>query len=263
MAYVEKKIYTGKVLEIEKFYDFRNNRGIGERRMPKVILTPEAKAELNERQAEKKLRRLMNTNFTNDCWYLTLNIIKEKNEEYATPKEMKKLLEDFQRKCRSFWKKQGDELKYVSVMAIGSRSARHFHLVLSPCSGFEYKEMRRELQRIWDSVYMKKGKVTKSYIHLENLYGDNYGDLAAYFIKQTKTTRATIGQKIGNYWNSSKNLKKPIVKRRVIENRRAFRQDIRVPKGYYIDEKYTDRGIGSAEYGGYEYCRYVLIKMET
>lgn len=261
MAYIEKKIYAGNTLEVEKYYDYKNNRGIGERRMPKMEISPEVKAELNERQAEKKLRRLMNTNFTNDDWYLTMDCIREDGEEYATKDEMKKMLESFQRKCRSFWKKQGAELKYVSVMAIGSRSARHFHLVLSDCNGLDYKEMRKKLQDIWDNVYLKGGKKKRSYIHLVNLYGDNYGDLAAYFIKQSKTTMATVGEKIGNRWNASKNLKKPLVIRRVISNRKAFKQEIRAPKGYYIDEKYTDRGVGRADFGGYEYCRYVLVRI--
>ena len=262
MAYVLKKVYAGRTVEIEKYYDFKNNRGIGEKRMPKMELSPEAKLELNERQAEKKLRRLMNANFTNDSWYLTMDCIREDGEEYATKDEMKQMLESFQRKCRAFWKKHGSELRYISVMAVGSRSARHFHLVLSECSGIDYKEMRKALQDIWDNVYLKGTKKKRSYIHLENLYGDNYGDLAAYFIKQAKVTMAAVGHKIGNRWNASKNLKKPVVIKRIIENRRAFKQEIKVPKGFYIDEKYTDRGIGKAEYGGYEYCRYVLIRMD-
>lgn len=263
MAYVLKKVYAGKTIEIEKFYDYKNNRGIGEKRMPKMELSPEVKAELNERQAEKRLRRLMNANFTNDSWYLTMDVIREEGEEYATKEEMKRMLDSFQRKCRSFWKKNGAELKYISVMAVGTRSARHFHLVLSDCVGLGYKEMRKALQEIWDGVYLKGTKTKKSYIHLENLYGDNYGDLAAYFIKQAKTTLAAVGHKIGNRWNASKNLKKPVVKRYIISDRKTFKQEIKAPKGFYIDEKYTDRGIGRAEYGGYEYCRYVLVRIDS
>lgn len=262
MAYKIRTTIAGKTKEIEKYYDFRDNRGGSESRMPKIELSPEVKLKRNEKQAEKKLRQLMNANFNNDSWYVTLTCKKEEGREYETPEEMKRLLEQFQRKCRAFWKRRGGELKYVSVMAIGARSARHFHLVLSELRGVGYKAMREALQQIWDSVYMVGGK-GQSFIHIENLYGDNYGELAAYFIKQAAITRKAYGQKIGKRWNSSRNLIKPIVKVRRITNRQAFRTVPKAPAGWYIDDKYTVSGLNDAEFGGYEYMRYILIRMES
>ena len=262
MAYKERKIYAGKTIEVEKFYDYRDNRG-KESRMPKVELSPEKKKEKNERAAERKLRQLMNANFTNDSWYLTMDCIKEPNKPYVSPEEMNKMLGQFQRKCRGFWKKHGCELKYISVMAIGKLSARHFHLVLNECAGVGYKEMKEKLQAIWDSVYLVNGRSKRSYIHLETLYGDNYGDLAAYFIKQARTTFETIGRKIGKRWNSSRNLEKPKVITRSITDREAFRMKPTAPKGYYIDEKYTIMGSEDTEFGGYDYMRYILIKRDV
>lgn len=260
MAYKERKIYAGKTVEVEKFYDYRDNRGT-ESRMPKIELSPEAKQARNERQAERKLRQLMNTNFDNNSWYLTMDCIKEDGLPYVSVSEMGTLLSQFQRKLRNWYKKHGHELKYVSVMAIGSRSARHFHLVFSDCRGVGYRQMRPLLQEIWDSVYLVNGRTRRSYIHLENLYGDNYGDLAAYFIKQSKTTFETIGRKIGKRWNSSRNLAKPKEVTRRITNREAFRLKPTAPKGYYIDDKYTVIGSGDTEFGGYDYMRYILIRM--
>lgn len=259
MPYKIRKIYAGKTTEVEKFYDFRDNRST-DTRMAKQDLSPEAKIEKNERAAERKLRQLMNSNFTNNSWYLTMDCIKEEGMSYVSPAEMNVMLAQFQRKCRSFWKKHESEFRYVSVMAIGQRSARHFHLVFSECKGIGYKLMREALQKIWDSVYLVNGRTRKSYIHLENLYGDNYGDLAAYFIKQSKTTFETFGRKIGKRWNSSRNLVKPTVTVRRITNREAFRIKPVAPKGYYIDEKYTVIGSGDAEFGGYDYMRYILIR---
>lgn len=262
MPYKIRKIHAGKTVEVEKFYDYRDNRG-NETRMPRVELSPEKKKEKNERAAERKLRQLMNANFTNDSWYLTMDCIKEAELPYVTPEEMNKLLGAFQRKCRTFWKRRGAELRYVSVMAVGKQSARHFHLVLSDCPGVGYKAMRESLQAIWDSVYLTSGRTRKSYIHLENLYGDNYGDLAAYFIKQSKTTFETIGRKIGKRWNSSRNLIKPTVTTKSITDREAFRMKPVAPKGYYIDEKYTIIGSEDTEFGGYDYMRYILIKRDV
>ena len=261
MGYVKAVTRAGKTIEIEKYYDYRSNRGNGESRMPKREITPEAKARLNERAAIKKLRRIMNENFNNDSWYLTMDCIKEAALGYITIDEMKLILEKFMRKCRAYWKKCGTELKYITVMAVGKKSARHFHMVLSSC-GKGYKEMREKLQEIWDSVYLMNGRKRRSYIHLENLYGDNYGDLAAYFVKQSKTTFETIGKKIGKYWNPSRNLVRPVTVKKRISDRQAFRMQVRAPKGYYVDDRYTVTGYGD-EYGGYEYMQYILIRMRS
>ena len=259
MAYMLAVTDAGPTREIEKYYDYRTSRGKGEKRMPKSQISPEAKARLNERAACKNLRRLMNGNFTNDSWYLTMDCIKEPGLPYVTPDEMKSMLARFIRLCRAWWKKCGAELKYISVMAVGKHSARHFHLVLSSC-GCGYKAMRSKLQEIWDKVYLTDGRTRKSFIHLENLYGDNYGDLANYFIKQSKTTMEALGRKIGRRWNASTNLVRPTTKKRRISNRQAFRLKPYAPKGWYIDERYTAVGYGD-EYGGYEYMRYILIRM--
>lgn len=259
MAYKKRTIIAGNTREVEKFFDYRDNRG-SESRMPRMELSPEAQQLKNERQAERRLRQLMNANFDNNSWYLTMDCIKEDGQDFVSIVEMGRMLEVFQRKCRAVWKKLGQEYKYVSVMAIGARSARHFHLVFSELKGTGYKAMRDKLQAIWDSVYLTNGRTRRSYIHLENLYGDNYGDLAAYFIKQSKTTFATYGRKIGKRWNSSRNLVKPKVIVERITNREAFRMKPAAPKGWYIDEKYTVIGTGDAEFGGYDYMRYILIR---
>lgn len=260
MAYKLRKIIAGKTVEIEKFYDYRDNR-TGESRLPHMELSPEAKQLRNERQAERKLRQLMNANFTNDSWYLTMDCIKEEGQDFVTIDEMKEMLEAFCRKCRLMYRKAGQEFRYVSVMAIGARSARHFHLVFSELPGMSYQTMRGKLQEIWDKVYLVNGRKKRSYIHLENLYGDNYGDLAAYFIKQSKVTFATYGKKIGKRWNSSRNLIKPKITVRSITNREAFRLKPTAPKGWYIDDKYTVTGSSDIEFGGYDYMRYILIRM--
>lgn len=261
MPYKVREIIAGKTKEVEKYFDYRDNRGT-ESRIPKRELSPEAKALANERQAEKQLRRLMNANFNNDSWYLTMDCIKEIGTDYVTPAEMKTMLQAFCRKARRFWQKHSSELRYISVMAIGARSARHFHMVMSECGSVDYKTMRTELQAIWDSVYLVNGRTQRSFIHLENLYGDNYGDLAAYFIKQSKVTIEACGHKIGKRWNSSRNLIKPMVRVRRVTNREAFRMKPTAPKGWYIDEKYTVTGTSESEFGGYEYMRYILIRLD-
>ena len=121
--------------------------------------------------------------------------------------------------------------------------------------------MRELIQGIWDRVYLKNGRTRKSYIHLENLYGDNYGQLAAYFVKQSSVTiAANGGEKIGRRWNSSKNLVKPVTKVKEILSFREFSQKVRAPKGWYVDADYTERSDEIADYEGYPFIRYILIR---
>lgn len=261
MAYKQKTIYAGRTMEIERYHDLRAFRGTGETRARRMKPTPEAKEKQNRKMAERKLRRIMNANFTNDSWYLTMDCIREEGQQYLTPEEMHDLLSRFQRKLRAEYRRRGADLRYVSVMAIGTRSARHFHLVLSELPGVAYKAMRELIQGTWDSVYLTAGRKKRSFIHLENLYGENYGQLAAYFIKQSETTKqANGGDGIGRRWNSSKNLKKPVVKVKEILSAKEFRRSVKAPKGWHLDEEYTEISADFPDYDGPEFIRYILIR---
>lgn len=255
--YIEKTTKAGKTIEVERYYTYRAYKP-GERRSPKKEISPEKMQEANERHAIKYLRQLMNCNFDDHSLYLTMEYFKEPVRDYVSPEQMKADMKSFLAKARRFYRKHGAELKYIWVAAVGKRSARHFHMVMSGIPEMDYRAIRDELQQIWDSIYMARHS-KRSYIHLEYLYGDNYGRLAAYFIKQSKTTWETIGKKIGKRWNSSRNLKKPVVTKKIIGHK-AFRKEPKAPKGYYIDTEYTRSGIGDADYGGYEYLSYILIK---
>lgn len=259
MGYMLAITRAGKTKEIEKYYAPRSYAR-GEQRLPRKAPTREEQRRVNYRQAVKTLRRLMNANFDNTSLYLTMDYIKEQGRDYATPEEMREDLRRFMRKLRAKYKKRGKELRYISVKAIGQRSARHFHMVLSD-PGIDYKAAKAEIQAVWDEIYLEKHE-RKSFVHLEYLYGDNYGELAAYFVKQSETTIETFGGKIGRRWDSSRNLVRPVTIKKPIENRRAFRKEPSAPKGWYIDKPYTEIGVGGGEYGGFEYIRYILIKQE-
>lgn len=257
--YIERVTIAGKTKEIEKYYTYRTYAKGGKRPRRKET-SSEKQKEANDRQAVKKLRQLMNANFNNDCFYITLEYFKEEGKDYVSPEEMRQDMKNFLSRLRKIYQRQGSELRYIWVAAIGQRSARHFHLVINDLPGYDYKKIRGEIQRIWNSIYLKRYE-NKSQAHIEYLYGDNYGQLAAYFIKQSKITFETIGKKIGKRWNSSQNLKQPVVIKKIIGNK-SFKKEPKAPRGYYIDKAYTRMGIGSAEYGGYEYMSYILIKME-
>lgn len=257
--YIEKTTKAGKTIEVERYYTYRVYKP-GERRAPKKEKSSEKIQEANERHATKNLRQIMNANFDENSLYLTQEYFKEPGKDYVTPEEMKADMKSFLAKVRRLYRRHGAELRYVWVAAVGKRSARHFHTVMTGIPSMDYRQLRDELQKIWDSIYMARYS-NRSQIHLEYLYGDNYGQLAAYFIRQSKVTWETLGKKIGKRWNSSRNLEKPKVEKKII-GYKAFRKEPKALKGYYIDKAYTRSGIGGAEYGGYEYLSYILIKQQ-
>lgn len=255
--YIERITRAGKTKEIERYYTYRTYAP-GTKRSGRKEISSEKQMEANERLATKKLRQLMNQNFDNDSLYMTLEYFKEPDMDYVTPEQMKQDMRRLLSKLRSLYHRHGQDLRYVWVAAIGRKSARHFHMVINGLPGFDYKKIRDAIQQIWDGIYLQCHE-KRSQIHIEYLYGDNYGRLAAYFIKQSKITWETIGKKIGKRWNSSRNLKKPVVTKKII-GYKAFKKEPVIPKGYYIDKEYTRSGIGDADYGGYEYLSYILIK---
>ena len=88
--YREKKHICGEYLEVDIFPVFEYQRGRSKKRKP----TSETQKRLNQRNAERKLIRLLNTNFTKKDIRFDLTYNEENRPE--TP-------EDAQNKCRIFY----------------------------------------------------------------------------------------------------------------------------------------------------------------
>lgn len=130
MPYVKRTTRAGKTIEVEYFYTSRLNKK-GAKRKDKVKPTLEAQKRVNTKQAERKLRLLMNANFVYGDFHLILDYIRHKGEPDRTREEMKKDIQVFLRECRKLYKKAGLEFKYIHVMEIGKKGARHHHLVVN------------------------------------------------------------------------------------------------------------------------------------
>lgn len=240
MAYVKRTWITGSVIEVEKYFTFtyKNNKVT---RMPKVNQTPEAMQKVNERNAVKKLRRLLNTNFGHNDKHLVLTYRPENRP--VTPAAAKKDLEKFIRNLRKQYKKQGIELKYISVGEYGKNSA-HFHMVVNKGLTVD------EIAEIW----------THGRIHAHPL--DNSGDysqLAEYLIKQTRKTFNDPDRAIyKKRWNSSTNLKQPEAIVEVVKSE-SWKEIPVAPAGYYLitDSIYTD----VSDLTGYPYQYYKCISL--
>lgn len=254
MPYVKRVIRAGNTIEIEKYYTAKYNKKGGKRK-DRVKATTEQQKKINTKQAERKLRILMNANFGYGDYHLELDYIHEAGEPYREKEQMRHDLDVFLREARKEYKKAGLELKYIHVMEIGEKGARHHHLVINQID-------TKILQRCWYKAYEGHNRI--KVFPLDDT--GNYAKLAHYFVKYTdkviKTERALQGKR----WNASKNLVRPEPEYEVISDREYFRREEKVPEEfsneYYIDKDSVESGIHNAEYSGYGFFRFILVKLD-
>lgn len=180
--YREKKYYCGNYLEIDIYPILRKSLS----RKRKARPTTATQAKLNQHNAEQKLIRLLNTNFTEDD--IRFDLTYEPRYLPKSDEQAARELQNFLRRLKRHRKKlRLPDLKYVAVTEAGKKGGRyHHHLVIN--GGVEIKT----LAKIWG----------KGYTTVKPLQFDNYGvaGIAKYLIKEPLS---------GKRWNASKNLKQP------------------------------------------------------
>ncbi len=248
MPYIESICKAGKTIEVERYYTSRYGCR-GQIRSQRVKPTPDEQVRINNRIAEKKLRRLINENYGPGDYHLILSYKRARGDPHRSRDEMKDDIAKFLRALRKEYKYRGKELKYIHVAEIGDRGARHHHLVINK---FDVEA----IQRCWPH-----GR-----IHINPLDNSgNYQKLAAYLIKYTSKVIGTEEKIQGKRWNASKNLTHPVPKIKIITERAWYRSEAKVPnkyKGrYYIDQDSVSVGVHSAEYSGYGYFRFTMVRL--
>ncbi len=180
--YREKKYYCGEYLEVDIFPVFEYQHRRGKKRKP----TTETQKRLNQKNAERKLIRLLNTNFTKRDIRFDLTY---DDEHYPNSAEdAQKEMQNFLRRVKRYRKKHGlPELKYVAVTEIGKKTARlHHHIVMS--GGIDITA----LAEIWG----------RGYTTAKPLQFNDAGitGIAVYLIKEPI---------LGKRWCASRNLEQP------------------------------------------------------
>lgn len=237
--YIHEICIAGRTIEDCKYYS-PYNRPKGMKRTQKEKATSEEQFKVNERQAEKKLRRLINCNFEPGDYHLILTYRVDDRPE--DKKMLKNDIREFNKKMRREYRKCGMEYKYIHVYEIGKKGAMHHHLVIN-------KVDPEVIRKNWH-----KGRVR--FFPLDDT--GQYSDLANYLIKYSSVMLKDPDRLQGKRWNASRNLKKPkIIKKRVLRN--TFRKQPRERKGWYIDKTisfvYNDQE-------GYEHIQTVYVKLE-
>lgn len=252
MPYVKRTTKAGKTIEVEMYYTAKYNRR-GYTRADRVHPSTEQQKKINTRHAERKLRILMNANFGMGDYHLVLDYIRDKDKPDRTKEEMKKDIAVFLRECRKEYRKIGKEFKYIHVMEIGKKGARHHHLVVP-------KADPEILQKAWYKAYEGHNRV--KLFPLDDT--GNYARLAAYFIKYSSEHLQDDPEERlqGKRWAASKNLVRPEPEIEVITDRAWFRSEAKPIKGYYIDKDSVIRGVHDPDYSGYGFLSYIMVELE-
>ena len=139
--YREKAYRCGDYLEVDIFPVFDAPRG---RRRGRAKPTSATQARLNQRNAERALTRILNSNFGGEDVSVTLTFAPEFLPD--TYEEAERLAKNFLRRVKRLRAKLGlAELKYVLIPGAGRF---HFHIPMS--GGID----ARELQELWGYGYL-------------------------------------------------------------------------------------------------------------
>lgn len=240
MPYIKEICRAGNTKDFNFYYTYSFDKKGGSRKK-KQNKTKEAQQKVNSRQREKKLTRILNANFNGNDLYITFSYEKESRPDKD---QLKKDIEKLLRDLRRLYQRNGRVLKYVWVAEVGERGATHIHMV---ASGLDVRKIKNCWQKGWITIKPME----------EN---GQYRRLAGYFIKYSEKTLKTTGALQGRTYNSSKNLIIPEPEKKAVLKASAYKTDIKVPDGWYLDKDAVR--IGFHEVTGYMYFNYTLIKTQ-
>ena len=188
MGYRTRTIKAGPRLEVE-IYPIFGRENTGRLRAAKKNMTPEAVQRNNEERSRRKLIQLIDANFTEKDYHVTLTYAGTPPAYEQARKDVKNFLRAVKRKREQ---RGLDELKYVYTIEDeqdGKRKRIHIHAIMN--GGIS----REELEQIWE----------RGYANVDNLQPDENGleAIARYITKQQKNRRK---------WARSRNLKQPMIR---------------------------------------------------
>ena len=236
--YIRRTVTCGKVVEVEKYYAPTFGRS-GRRRAPRTAPTPEDVARVNERNAVNRLRWLINANFGPGDLHAVLTY---RREDRPDEKEARRRLQRCLRLLRKAAKGAGAELRYIHATEY-KRRAIHHHMIMSGVT-------LAQLQEAWPW-----GRV-----HVTPLDASGeYGTLAAYMVKETRSTFADGSAPFAKRWCASRNLTQPVIKKEIV-HAESWRKVPRALKGYILVPDSVE--VGVHEVTGQPWQRYWMRRIE-
>ena len=155
------------------------------KRRKKCRPTSEVQEKLNQRNAEKRLTRLVHNNFSEED--IALHVTYRNGEYPESPEAAARDLKNYIRRLKRKYKKAGLDMKYVSCTEYGKKSGRvHHHLIIS--GGLD----RDELEKTWGKGFANSKRLQ---------FGeDGVTGLTHYMVKDGIFYKR---------WNGSRNLVQP------------------------------------------------------
>ena len=242
MPYIKKTTRSGSLLEIEVYY--APNEGKRLARGTNTSQTVEAMVRENERNSQKRQRRLACANFSrkNGDLFVTLTFAQPVEEE-RVEKEIRNLLD----RLRRLRKKKN--LKPLRAMVWAEcQSCWHLHVLMN--GGITFSD----LQAVWGE---RGRKMTMSIAD----DSQGFGGLIRYVNEEHKSRKGTAGgdnikkprEKGAHRWHYTKNLIQPVVEKHEV-NRRLFSREPNQRKGHILLPDWTDV---DTRFGVYQYAAYV------
>lgn len=204
----------------------------GAKREKKHKATPEQIKKQNQKNREKRMRRLIKANFDKGDLWITLKYPKGTRKETS---EVKDDLRKFLATLRRSFKKEDRELKFVYRIEVGKRGGIHIHMIIP--------RIKLELiQKAW----------IHGRINYEPLDG-NYKTLAEYIVKQP--TEEVLEQlsfvpvedrKAYVKYSTSRNLIRPAPKRKEFKRKTLKKMLLYGPsptEGYVIEKDSIVMGV--------------------
>lgn len=229
MRVIREVCVAGKVIDVTIKVPAGNH---GQRKEKKKI-TKEAVQRNNDRNAKKKLSRLINANFDEKSFHDTLTYSAAPDQE-----EAQRVLKNFLRRVKSEMKKAGEEFKWIIVTEYENTRIHH-HLVTNASE--------EVIRKHW-----KQGHVFTSRFY----EGPDYSQLAEYLIKETEKTFREEDSVVKERYSRSRNLIVPEVRQEEVSSKQLFEDPV-AWTGYQIDEDSVRRY--EHPITGLEYLEYKMI----
>lgn len=186
--------------------------GSTRRRQPHHAPTNAAVMRNNDRIAVRKLAALINANFYPGDYHVTLTY----SGDAPDPERAKKDLMNFIRRMKREFEKCGKDFYWICVTEYKNKRIHH-HIVMS------YIDFHI-IEKQWTKGHIFSSSLDRS---------RNYTKLAEYFVKETQKTFREAENATKRRWSASRNIKRPVVKRELVETRRLF-EDPKPLKGYEL-----------------------------
>ncbi len=212
----------------------KRERMTKEKRAEKKNPTSEKVQEINQRNSEKQLSMILNSNFENGDIHAVLTYKDEPDVETA-----KKKLENFMRACQRYMKKLGKTFKAVSATEYEHKRIHH-HVICN------IKDMS-VINKLWKSGFVKGSILDES--------GD-YRVLAGYLIKETSKTFRNATAFSKRRFNCTRSIVRPVTKKEEVSALALF-DDPKAIKDYHVDQDSIYHGTNP--FDEMPYIEYVML----